>query len=395
MSKLDLEARRERHRKLFEGQYHTFIGKFWFHFKRVLQAIWFFLLPAGKRISNFMHPLDSLPAPKRLYTQLALWSLALLMVTSINVRTGAYEGGQGVELSYLALDEAIPLVSDEEGYIVKSMPIEGTTVYDQNRTEMATHEVQAGDTLSVLAYRYGIKVDSIRYANPDLRGDNLKTGQELKIPPKDGLYVEVKDGDSLAKLIEKYKGNADATKLFNEMDDDTALLAGDQIFIIDGKPIKVTPTTPSYTNVATTGGGSSAAPEVSYYDLPVSEEGWVRPTTGQITQGYHAGHYAYDVADRSKPAIVAAASGTVIKASSGTLGGGYGNHIIIDHGNGYTTLYAHCETLYVNVGDYVTQGQVIAKMGNTGRVYGATGIHLHFEVTYNGVKQSPSIIGVW
>jgi murein DD-endopeptidase MepM/ murein hydrolase activator NlpD len=81
--------------------------------------------------------------------------------------------------------------------------------------------------------------------------------------------------------------------------------------------------------------------------------------------------------------------GTVIKASSGTYGGGYGNHVIIDNGNGIKTLYAHMEYLSVSVGDHVTQGQVIGKMGRTGNVRGRTGIHLHFEVIQNGVKKSP------
>ena len=148
-------------------------------------------------------------------------------------------------------------------------------------------------------------------------------------------------------------------------------------------------------NYSSTYTSSVAPPSQQYYDLPVSAEGWVRPTQGRITQGFRGGHYAYDVADTSKPPILAAAGGTVIKASSGTWGGGYGNHVIIDHGNGYQTLYAHAEVLYVNVGDSVSQGQVIAKMGNTGSVYGRTGIHLHFEITYNGTKLNPSVMGVW
>jgi murein DD-endopeptidase MepM/ murein hydrolase activator NlpD len=116
---------------------------------------------------------------------------------------------------------------------------------------------------------------------------------------------------------------------------------------------------------------------------------------------YQPGHYAMDIANRSKPPIWASASGTVVKTVVGcgprstSCGGGYGNHIIIDHGNGYKTLYAHCEELYVKEGDTVTQGQVIAKMGNSGRVRGATGIHLHFTVYYNGAAVNPVSVGAW
>ena len=63
--------------------------------------------------------------------------------------------------------------------------------------------------------------------------------------------------------------------------------------------------------------------------------------------------------------------------------------MIIDHGDGLQSLYAHLDHLNVSVGDYVEQGQTIGQMGNTGRVYGATGIHLHWEVIKNGVKQYP------
>ena len=95
------------------------------------------------------------------------------------------------------------------------------------------------------------------------------------------------------------------------------------------------------------------------------------------------------------PAVWAAASGVVVKANTGCgsrtpkCGGGYGNHVIIDHGDGVKTLYGHLDSLNVKVGDNIKQGEVIGIMGNTGRVYGATGIHLHWEVIINGVKKNP------
>lgn len=395
MSKINKEAQKERHKKLYEGQYHSFIGGVWFHTKRMLEAIWTFIKPSHRRLPDFMHPLDGMPAPKRLYTQLSIFSLGLLILTSVNP-SHAFESGLGVGAEYesLALEVSETYITDAEGYLIKNVPLEGESTYDLNRTEMLTHEVQSGETLSVIAYRYGLSVASIRYSNSSLgNSDYLKVGQELQIPPKDGLYVDVSSGDSLVKLVDKYDGDLDKTKAFNGIEDDSDLIAGEELFIIDGKPeVVYVATTPTYSS-----GGSSTVytPSVMQYDIPASAEGWIRPTQGNITQGYHSGHYAYDIADRSKPPVLAAASGTVIKASSGTWGGGYGNHIVIDHGNGYTTLYAHNDVLYVNEGDYVGQGQVIAQMGNTGRVYGATGIHLHFEITYNGVKQSPSIMGVW
>jgi murein DD-endopeptidase MepM/ murein hydrolase activator NlpD len=393
MSKINIEARKERHQKLYEGQYHSRFGKLWFHTKRGLKRIWTFIKPRRRSLPEFMHPLDKMPAPRRLYTQLSIWSIGLLILTSVNVSHAAFQGGLGVGAEYesLALDLTDnSYITDEEGYIIKNMPLEGEAVYDLDRIEIVQHEVQSGETISVIAYRYGLGVNSIRYANDALTNtDYLKIGQVIDIPPKDGLYVDVSSGDSLVKLVEKYKGDLDLTKEFNGLEDESELIAGNDLFVIDGEPEVV------YVATTYTAPTTYYEPSQMYYDIPASAEGWIRPTQGILSQGYRAWHYAYDIADRSKPPILAAASGTVTKASSGTWGGGYGNHVIIDHGNGYQTLYAHCEVLYVNTGDYVTQGQVIGKMGATGRVYGATGIHLHFEITYNGVKQNPSIMGVW
>lgn len=130
-------------------------------------------------------------------------------------------------------------------------------------------------------------------------------------------------------------------------------------------------------------------------DLP---DGWsfIKPTEGTITQGFTAGHYAYDIANTDKPSILAVASGTVVEVGTpGVWNGGYGNYLVIDHGDGFMTKYAHCEEVYMALGDTVTQGQEVAKMGNTGRVYGATGIALHFELIYNGAKVNPAIMEVW
>ena len=96
-------------------------------------------------------------------------------------------------------------------------------------------------------------------------------------------------------------------------------------------------------------------------------------------------HKGIDLAADRGTAIYAAASGTVTTASYG-YGGGYGNYIIILHGNGVQTLYGHCDSLCVSAGEYVSQGQLIARVGSTGL---STGNHLHFEVRVNGIAQDP------
>ena len=112
-----------------------------------------------------------------------------------------------------------------------------------------------------------------------------------------------------------------------------------------------------------------------------SEYGYrIHPISG--TRKLHAG---IDIGAAGGANIVAGDSGTVILSSFG-YNGGYGNYVIINHGNGVTTRYAHCSNLYVSVGQTVTKGQVIAAVGSTGA---STGNHCHFEVRINGVSQNP------
>lgn len=94
-------------------------------------------------------------------------------------------------------------------------------------------------------------------------------------------------------------------------------------------------------------------------------------------------HRGMDIGAPTGAGIVAAAEGTVIIS---TFAGSYGNYIVVDHGGGLKTLYAHCSALYVGVGTYVTKGQSIAAVGTTGFV---TGAHLHFEVQTSGGLQNP------
>ncbi len=121
--------------------------------------------------------------------------------------------------------------------------------------------------------------------------------------------------------------------------------------------------------------------------------GWPCPSSSRITSQYgyrilfgvRDFHTGVDIGAVSGSNICAAESGTVILAAYG-WNGGYGNYIIINHGNGLTTRYAHASALYVSAGQSVSKGQVIAAVGTTGN---STGPHLHFEVRINGAHQNP------
>jgi len=114
----------------------------------------------------------------------------------------------------------------------------------------------------------------------------------------------------------------------------------------------------------------------------------IRPVSGTITSRFGARwgetHTGLDIGAPRGTAIKAAAAGTV--TFSGNRGNGYGNYVIISHGNGVETLYGHCHTLNVSAGQTVSLGQTIATVGNTGR---STGNHLHLEIRVNGISQNP------
>ncbi|HRY91368.1 MAG TPA: M23 family metallopeptidase [Candidatus Gracilibacteria bacterium] len=120
------------------------------------------------------------------------------------------------------------------------------------------------------------------------------------------------------------------------------------------------------------------------------------PSDGYISKTYQQGsHYAIDLKAAENSDVKAAADGIVTKVIdtcarvSLRCGGGYGNLVIIDHGNGLQTAYAHLNRVKTSVGTTVKQGQTIGSMGRSGKVKRADGIHLHFEVRENGLKQNP------
>jgi murein DD-endopeptidase MepM/ murein hydrolase activator NlpD len=291
------------------------------------------------------------------------------------------------------------MVANEDGYIPKINP--QTEFSDRSAMNgRIIHEVASGETVSTIAEEYGLKTNTVLWENGLSSASTLKIGQKLVIPPVDGVTHVVQKGQDIKKIASTYSVNADAIIKQNRLDAGVTLKTGEALFIPGAKPLPVDRDSPARvqsssrlvfgkSNVGSSQlvAGSDIGSDAS--EGPAVGKSMIYPTRGKLTQGFHPGHYAYDIADVSKPPIWAAADGVVLKASSGTWGGGYGNHIIIDHGNGLKTLYGHLEYLSVSVGDHVTQGQVIGKMGRTGNVRGRTGIHLHFEVIQNGVKKSP------
>lgn len=115
----------------------------------------------------------------------------------------------------------------------------------------------------------------------------------------------------------------------------------------------------------------------------------IKPVSGSVTSRFGSRwgktHKGIDIGASKGTKIKASASGTVVTSKTG-YNGGYGNYMVISHGNGVETAYGHCNALYVKVGQKVSQGEVIGEVGNTGRSFGS---HLHFEIRVNGSAQNP------
>jgi murein DD-endopeptidase MepM/ murein hydrolase activator NlpD len=268
-------------------------------------------------------------------------------------------------------------VITEDGFLLK--PAINSAEGDRTgSSEIFVYSVEPGDTLSSIAQRFNLKKETLMAENDLWNPNRLRVGFKLKILPVDGLSHVVKKGETIEKIAKTYKAEAEKIITQNQLQDlGEGELEANRVLIIPDAKREM----PTYL-------ASTAPANAANYSGPSASGRLIWPTIGQLTQGFHSGHSGIDIANRNKGPVYAAASGKVVKASTG-WNGGYGNMIIIDHGNGMQTLYGHNEKLYVTEGQYVEQGQTISWMGNSGRVYGPTGIHVHFEVRIKGVKYNP------
>ena len=255
-----------------------------------------------------------------------------------------------------------------------------TLISNSPKGEVTEYRVQEGDTVSSIAVKFGVSIDTIMWENNLKSVDAIKPKQILKILPVSGVKHKVKRGETIYSIAKDYQ--VDAQNIidypFNTFSNDEtfALSAGQELVIPDGIKPKEVVIDIRYTATRTV----APIPGV------VGEGNFMWPTSGGISQKHSWYHQAVDISNHSNPAIVAAQGGTVVTA--GWNGGGYGNYVIIDHGNGYKTLYAHMlnNSIAVKPGQKVNQGQKLGTMGSTGR---STGTHLHFEVIGPGGKLNP------
>lgn len=251
--------------------------------------------------------------------------------------------------------------------------------------EIISHVVGEGETISSIASRYGLKPSTIFWENNLTEKSTIKPGQELSILPVDGVRHKVARGETIYSVGKKYGLDGSQVQMivdypFNEfLNDETfELVVGQYLMVPEG--VKAEARLPS--NVASPTRFGALTPDAGTVSALGS---FIWPASGGITQSYSFFHKAIDIANRAAGPILAADAGLVTTAGWPDSSG-YGNRVVIDHGNGYVTLYAHMSVVQVVEGQRVKRGDVIGQMGSTGR---STGVHLHFEVRQGGALLNP------
>jgi len=253
------------------------------------------------------------------------------------------------------------------------------------------YTVQEGDTVGGVASRFGVASTSILWNNLDLENaDELSVGQQIRVPNSDGIVYEVRLGDTLTDVAGYFGVDVQQILDFpsNNLSNVDDIVENQTIFIPNGTlPAPAAPT-PEVTDIGPDAPYVEPAVPPPATGRPSSASGLIWPASGPISSYFGPSHpLGIDIDQFHTPGapVYASASGTVTFAGGQTCCS-YGLYVVIDHGNGFETLYAHLGSMTVSQGEYVEQGQVIGYVGLTGYT---TGYHLHFEVHLNGQVVNP------
>lgn len=273
----------------------------------------------------------------------------------------------------------------QDDVIVKTNP---SDTQSPTRPGLTKYQISSGDTIISIAASFGISPQTVMMENKIDESTKLKPGLELTILPTTGITYTLKDGDTVESILKKYKIeeedflDANNIESFEDLDIGASVVIPLNTVTMPAKPKPASLFVKDESNKIAF---KQASTPGDFAGGPIS---FVWPTTiRSITQGFSSRHTGIDISNSKTEPILASADGFV--EISGYQTNGYGNTIVINHGNGYKTRYGHASALYVQAGDFVKQGQTIAKQGRTGRVRGVTGIHLHFEIIKNSVKVNP------
>jgi len=279
----------------------------------------------------------------------------------------------GIGGGYLSSSEEVVLEEDPE-LIEISME---SAILEMETTEpfvkpnillYKSYIVKSGENISSLAIDFGLNQDSIISTNKVSNTRLLQIGKVLKIPNQDGILHTVKSGDTLSAISERYKADSEAIIVANELFSDK-IVPGTDLFIPGAKL--------DWTRLQEINGDLFIWPVngaiTSFY-------GWRRDPFNRNRRHFHSG---IDIRGSTGTPVRAAMAGRISAVGYDNI---FGNYIIINHHSGYRTLYGHLSVIRARTGAYVSQGERIGDVGNTGQ---STGAHLHFTVYKNGATVNP------
>ncbi len=274
----------------------------------------------------------------------------------------------------------------QEDPSVLRFPETNTIAPTRPRSFAVDYEVLSGDAVFSIAQKFNISPETLLWSNYDVLRDDphsLDVGQVLRIPPANGILYEWKDGDTLDVVAALFKAPVEDILNWagNNLDlTNPEIEPGVMVMIPGGQREFQQWVVPTY---AVGRSGTSSLPGGCEVSGPFFYGGgwFIWPADNHYLSGndYWSGHLAIDIAAGTGAPIYASDAGVVV--FSGWNSNGYGNVVMIDHMNGYHTVYAHLSSITVSCGSNVGQGNIIGYAGSTGN---STGPHLHFEVRYFG-----------
>ncbi len=225
------------------------------------------------------------------------------------------------------------------------------------------YELRSGDTLSGIAAQNGLRLDTLVSFNRISDARRMRAGDSIKIPNRDGVLHTVSRGESLESIARSHGSSVNALLDANDLES-ARIDPGDMVFVpearMDGTELAI-----------------------------ILGDAFRWPVRGRISSGFgmrrdpftgtRRFHNGIDIVNRPGTPVNAAMSGRVVHVENQP--GNYGKFVIMRHPRGYQTLYAHLDRITVSSGQYLSQGQRVGLLGNTGR---STGPHLHFSILENG-----------
>ncbi|MCI0521931.1 MAG: LysM peptidoglycan-binding domain-containing M23 family metallopeptidase [Chloroflexi bacterium] len=332
------------------------------------------------------------------------WIIALMLAAAAGVLAWRrYQAAQAA-LPQVVQQHPAPAVSPKEAGPAPALPQVAasaavkavgrkatlrTIIPNRPTVDIVKHTVSIGDSLFEIAQNNKIKPETVLWANYSLLNDNpdlISVGMELNLPPVDGVFYEWQEGDTLEAVAGRFEASVEDILSWsgNQLDlTNPQVEPGAWIMVPGGHRefrqwvIPVIPRGRAGVSKSVYGAGACDGG----YDGAYGSGAFIWPAGNHYLSGndYWSGHLGIDIAAGEGAPVYAADSGVVV--FSGWATGGYGYMVMVDHGNGYQTLYAHLSNATAYCGQSVGQGSTIGVAGSTGN---STGAHLHFEVRYEG-----------